>query len=117
MMSARPERAHCAHRILEGTSVHEFVLMDNSRTAVNELFDITEEILFSLPPPLAFPALIDASHGIFAVSAAFSRIRQLAQKYPNRDRSKIAMLMPDTSLMRVIAAMMRPFGTVHVFLP
>jgi hypothetical protein len=117
MMSSMPERALCEHRVLEGTPVHEFVLKEGSAAAINELFDITEEILSALPAPESYPALVDASSGMYAVSVALSRIRQLATKFPNRRRSKIAMLMPDTSLLRVIDAFMRPFGIVRFFRP
>jgi hypothetical protein len=117
MMSTMPERSLCEHRVLDGTPVHEFILKDGSRAAVNELFDITEEILDATPAPGSIPALVDASSGLFAISVAFERFRRLSQNFPNRERNKIAMLMPDTSMMRVIAAMMRPFGSVRVFLP
>src|SRR5688572_9679924 len=117
MMSSMPERALCEHRVLEGTPVHEFILKDGSAAAINELFDITEEILSALPAPDSYPALVDASSGMYAVAAALNRIRQLATKFPGRRRSKIAMLMPDTSILRVIDAFMRPFSIVRFFRP
>lgn len=117
MMSTMPERALCEHRVLDGTPVHEFTLKEGSAAALNELFDMTEAILSDLPPPGSIPVLIDASSGLYAVAVALTRIRRLAAKFPDRQRNKVALLMTDTSLLRVIDAFMRPFSTVRIFLP
>lgn len=118
MMSTQPERALCEHRVLEGAIViHEFILREGTRPAINAMFDKIEEILASVPAPATLPCLIDASHGIYAVAVAFTRIRGLVQKFPGRQPGRIALLMPDTSLLRVIDTIMRPFGSVRMFRP
>lgn len=107
----------CSHkRLAERT--HEFVLMEASIPALDELFNLVDAILHDTPYPCTIYLLIDSSVGTPPVGYCLTRIRALAKKYPRREAGRIAfVLRPQSPFIRMFDILMRQYGDVRFFEP
>lgn len=109
-------RAYCQYRVL-ANGVHEFIMQESSRAAVDDFIDALEEMVTLIPPGTAAPMLLNSVVGIQPISYIFGRVRDLTRKYPPPppgQRSKIAMMFKPNILIDTIDMMMRSFPNVKV---
>lgn len=74
----------CVYRVLDG-DVQEFVLIEISRRAVNEMFDTTEKLLAEAAAQgknLRQPVLIDSRIGLQPINHVIMRMRILVNIFP-----------------------------------
>jgi hypothetical protein len=114
-----PASAACLHNVLEG-NIHEFVLAEKSRRAVDELYGFIENLNFEIAnTPGADPhifMLVDASAGLPPLNYAFKHTQPLIAKYPMQ-KATVAMISPDTFLLTTTSAILRTITPVHFYKP
>jgi hypothetical protein len=109
----------CIYRVLDG-DVQEFVLMEVSRRAVNEMFDITEKLLAEAAAQgknIRQPVLIDSQIGLQPINHIIMRMRILVNIFPARRTSRVALIISPNPLSKTIAVLMRPFAPVRLYTP
>lgn len=107
----------CSHRRL-AERTHELVLMEASIPAVDELFNLVDDVMHATPYPCTIHLLIDSSVGLQPVGYCLTRIRALAKKYPRRETGRIAFVFQLRSpFVRMFDILMRPYGEVRFFEP
>lgn len=120
---ARPithlERPLCQLQIWDN-GVVEFVMKESSRSAVDDLMSLMEEIS-QMPALNDNPAtLLDSRVGIQPLNYIMTRMSQFAKKHPSQQSGKLAMILPSSPLMSAINAMTRglfPRIGVRIFTP
>jgi hypothetical protein len=109
----------CIHRTLDG-NVQEFIFMEISRRAVDELFDLTEQQLQSAlesgQSDIAGSVLIDSSLGLQSVNHSLFRLRGMIGRFPSQRQGRIALILPSSPLVRTIAMMMRPIAPMRIYM-
>jgi hypothetical protein len=107
----------CVHRQL-AERTHEFVLMEVSIFAIAEVFDTVDKIMREVPYPHNIDFLVDSRVGTQPIGYCFTRIREMAKKYPKREPSRMAFIIdPDNPFVRMFDIFMRRFGSVRFFAP
>jgi hypothetical protein len=110
----------CIHRALEG-NIQEFVLIEISRRALDELFDFTEQNLQAAAvdgnAEAASAVLIDSSIGPQSLNYSLFRLRAMMGRFPNQRKGSIAIIMPSNPLVRTISLMMRSIAPVRIYAP
>jgi hypothetical protein len=110
----------CIHHPLEG-NVQEFVLIETSRRAVDELFALVEtvesEALNNDPAHQAYPGLIDSTVGLLPLNYTFNRMYAVINKYPSIRRARVAILVSPNPLSKTISMMMRGLMSVRFYMP
>ena len=118
-MSSQPPA--CTFRYLEGR-IKEFVLTEVSRRAVDELFDLTEQIQREAASrndlvTQSLPVLIDSSVGVQSLNYSMTRLRTVMSEFPETHKSPIAIILPIGPLLRTISVMMRPIAPMRLYIP
>jgi hypothetical protein len=108
----------CTHHLLE-ENIREFVFTEASRRAVDEMVDILERIQIEAAngntADHAMPSLVDCTVGLQPLNYAFLKVRPLISKYPLMRRSRVAMLITPTPLLKTIDIVMRSIAPVRFY--
>jgi hypothetical protein len=112
-------KSACIHRVLEG-NIQEFVLMETSRRAVDELFDMAEKILADAHARndmsvIAGRFLLDSRVGILPLNYAFTRARLMAKKFPSHPQSRTALVFQSSPLVRTVDLVLRTFISMRLY--
>jgi hypothetical protein len=109
----------CTYRRLDN-GVHEFVMHESSRAAVDEFIAAIAQMAQSLPPGRSSPSLIDTRVGLQPLHYSFTRMMKLVQQYPAPDNaSRVAMIVQPHVLLQSVATFMRlfPWTRTRFFTP
>jgi hypothetical protein len=110
----------CLYHVLDG-NVHEFILTEASRQALDEMFDITEKQLrdqvTSGAPELARSVLVDCSVGFPPINYALVRVKSLMKEFPGQQRMRSALILPSGPLLKALSIMLRPITPVRIYMP
>lgn len=116
--SANP-RTLCLYRKLDN-GIHEFIMAEASRPAVDEFIDALDEMAQSLLPGKTAPILIDSSVGIQPLRYIFARTLTLLRGHSTPvETARMAMVLRPNVLINTIQVMMRifPFINLRFFQP
>jgi hypothetical protein len=110
----------CIHNVLEG-NINEFVFMEPSRRAIDELFSILEHIqeeaMKNNPTDLSNPALADVTCGFPPLNYAFLRLQPMITKYPLMRQARVAMIAHPSPLLKTVSVVMRSVTPVRFYNP
>lgn len=115
----KPTRTRCSFQVL-ASGIYEFTMAESSREAVDELFEIMEELGQRHSLNVGGGTLLDSSVGIQPLNYIFARFRAFAKEHPSeQNSSKLAMLIPANPLLQALDLMMRafPFVKTRIFRP
>lgn len=98
-------------------SIQEFVLLEVSPLAIDEMFRISDEILNNMPLSDIHPILVDSRIGTQPLGYTFIRMRELARRHPNRKTPRMAFILHDSTAWRMLEIFMRPFAPIRIFTP
>lgn len=99
----------CVYRVLDN-GVHEFVMTESSRAAVDALIVAMEQMAATVPFGAAVPLLMDTSVGLQPLGYIFPRLRDFVKKYPRPEKqSKLALIFSSSALLSATDVMMRSF--------
>lgn len=112
MNSALPA---CTYRVLEG-NIHEFVVNEISRRAVDVIFDTSIELLRQ-DPNKPYPGLVDARIGSLPLDYMLTRARQVAKQFPNRVPARVVVLVSTGPLVHVASIFLRPLLPIRLYKP
>lgn len=101
----------CIHRLHEG-KVHEYILTEVSRRALDEMFGIIEQIVSEAardnrPEDQYNPTLVNSSIGVQPLNHAFLKMQPLVSRYPAIRQARIAIIVPPTPLIGAISKILR----------
>lgn len=105
---------HCSYRLLENR-IHEFVMHESSRAAVDDFIKILNEIARSTPPETEpLPSLMDSAVGVQPIRYIFGRLKDYIRDNPNTagQSSKFALILPESVLTRSVGGMMSMFSAL-----
>jgi hypothetical protein len=112
-------RVRCVYTRLPN-GIHEFVMTEASRAAVDEFVAALEEMAQFLPPGKTAPILMDSTIGMQPTSYIISQTLQMIRKYPPpQENQRMAIILRPSFLLNTIAVMLRifPFLNVRFFKP
>ena len=116
-----PLTPSCIHHVLDG-NIHEFILTEATRLAVDELFDTAEQVMADAyakqdTSVITGCFLLDSRVGILPLNYAFARAKLMTQKFPANASSRTACLFPASSLTKTVGFFLRSVAPVRIYGP
>jgi hypothetical protein len=105
----------CSYQVLDG-GIHEFVLHEVSRQAVDIIFDIASDLL-AQDATRAYPGLIDARIGSLPLDYMLKRVRVVAKQYPNRVKAPVVVLANSSTIVHTALIFLRPIMPIRLYKP
>lgn len=102
----------CVYTVLDG-GVHEFVLYEFSRGGVDAFIDEMLRMNASLPQGIARPMLVDSQRGIPPLRYLFARLQEIERASPQRERSRLAVILMPGVMTGIIGGMLRVFPLLN----
>jgi hypothetical protein len=99
--------------------IHEFVIHEISRPAVDEFIAAMQQMALSRPG-VGFPVLVDSRVGILPLSYLLRQARELVEKTPHpQNNSRLVLILNPNVLMNTIELFMRimPATKIRFFPP
>jgi hypothetical protein len=106
-------RTRCTYRLLDN-GIHEFVMLETSRGAVDDFIDSAREMMEAAGDSVPTPTLFDTQVGIQPINYIFTEIRNLMKEHPTTEQGKLAMIMRPNALLTAIKALMNMFPKMKV---
>lgn len=106
---------YCKYRRLEN-GIHEFIMMEASRAAVDDFIKALEYMMQTIPPDtVSTPTLMDSSVGVQPIRYIFSRINDFMRTNGQNttESNKFALILPNSTLTRTVDMMMRAFPNLN----
>lgn len=110
------ERTRCK-LIVHRNKIHEYVLSEVSRAAVDDLIALLDAALRITPSNIVHPTLINTEVGVQPINYAMTQMRVLTKRYPGRPRGRLAVIIPANPLVNVLDIFLRPVMQVRFFVP
>jgi hypothetical protein len=105
----------CSYQVLDG-GIHEFVLHETSRQAVDIIFDIAVDLL-AQDSTRGYPGLIDARVGSLPLDYMLKRVRAVAKQFPKRVQAPVAVLANSGTIVHTALIFLRPIMPVRLYKP
>jgi hypothetical protein len=103
--------------VVHRNQVHEYVVSEASRAAVDDLIALLDAALRITPDTVVHPTLINTAVGMPPINYAMTQMRVLVKRYPGRPRGRLAVLIPTNPLVNVLDIFLRPVMQVRFFAP
>lgn len=106
------ERTRCIYRVIE-PNIHEFVMTEASRAAVDDLIATLDEINAAAVPGEVWYNLMDSSVGVQPIAYIFGQTRDLMKRYPQQLNTRFALILPPGPLVKGVEIMLQAFPGVQ----